>query len=139
MSRPGGFPPGQFTRIVAGYSINVPLMLFLPGELPHQWNIDAVRAAGTLDYMSPEQVEARPVDGRADQYALACTAFELLAGEPPFGWPPAMGVSQARVSRIEKGELKRSEVDTLAAYVKALGADSRSSPPSATRPTSSGN
>jgi transcriptional regulator with XRE-family HTH domain len=33
----------------------------------------------------------------------------------------AMGVSQARVSRIEKGELERSEVDTLAAYVKALG------------------
>jgi DNA-binding XRE family transcriptional regulator len=33
----------------------------------------------------------------------------------------AMGVTQARVSRIEKGELNRSEVETLAAYVKALG------------------
>ena len=33
----------------------------------------------------------------------------------------AMGVSQARVSRIEKGQLERSEVETLAAYVKALG------------------
>jgi predicted XRE-type DNA-binding protein len=33
----------------------------------------------------------------------------------------AMGVTQARVSRIEKGQLKRSEVDTLAAYVQALG------------------
>jgi hypothetical protein len=33
----------------------------------------------------------------------------------------AMGVGQARVSRIEKGQLERSEVDTLAAYVKALG------------------
>ena len=33
----------------------------------------------------------------------------------------AMGVSQARVSRIEKGELERSEVETLAAYVRALG------------------
>jgi predicted XRE-type DNA-binding protein len=32
-----------------------------------------------------------------------------------------MGVSQARVSRIEKGQLSRSEVDTLAAYVSALG------------------
>jgi len=32
----------------------------------------------------------------------------------------AMGVTQARVSRIEKGQLERSEVDTLAAYVKAL-------------------
>ncbi|MFD3929583.1 helix-turn-helix domain-containing protein [Streptomyces sp. NPDC058614] len=33
----------------------------------------------------------------------------------------AMGGTQARVSRIEKGQLERSEVDTLAAYVKALG------------------
>lgn len=33
----------------------------------------------------------------------------------------AMGVSQARISRIESGHLERSEVDTLAAYVKALG------------------
>lgn len=32
-----------------------------------------------------------------------------------------MGVTQARVSRIEKGQLERSEADTLAAYVKALG------------------
>lgn len=33
----------------------------------------------------------------------------------------AMGVTQARVSRIEKGQLERAEVDTLAAYVQALG------------------
>lgn len=33
----------------------------------------------------------------------------------------AMGVRQARVSRIEKGQLERSEVETLAAYVRALG------------------
>ncbi|MET7355921.1 hypothetical protein [Streptomyces mirabilis] len=32
-----------------------------------------------------------------------------------------MGVTQVRVSRIEKGQLERSEVDALAAYVKALG------------------
>ena len=31
------------------------------------------------------------------------------------------GCHQARVSRVEKGQLERSEVDTLAAYVKALG------------------
>lgn len=32
-----------------------------------------------------------------------------------------MGISQARVSKIERGEVSRSEVDTLAAYVRALG------------------
>jgi Protein kinase domain len=39
---------------------------------------------GTLDYISPEQIAGKPVDGRADQYALACSAFQLLAGAPPF-------------------------------------------------------
>ena len=33
----------------------------------------------------------------------------------------AMGVSQARVSRIERAQLEKSEADTIAAYVKALG------------------
>ena len=39
---------------------------------------------GTLDYIPPEQIAGKPVDGRTDQYALACSAFELLAGSPPF-------------------------------------------------------
>ena len=39
---------------------------------------------GTMDYVSPEQIEGRPVDGRSDQYALACSAFEMLTGVPPF-------------------------------------------------------
>ena len=42
------------------------------------------RFLGTADYISPEQIEGGQVDGRADQYALACTAFELLIGAPPF-------------------------------------------------------
>jgi serine/threonine protein kinase len=39
---------------------------------------------GTLDYIAPEQIEGRPVDGRADLYALGCAAFEMLSGAPPF-------------------------------------------------------
>ena len=39
---------------------------------------------GTLDYAAPEQIENRPVDGRSDLYSLACTAFEMLCGTPPF-------------------------------------------------------
>jgi serine/threonine-protein kinase len=39
---------------------------------------------GTLEYMSPEQLEDIAVDGRADIYALGIILFELLAGELPF-------------------------------------------------------
>ncbi|HMH94674.1 MAG TPA: protein kinase [Streptosporangiaceae bacterium] len=53
---------------------------------------------GTLDYVAPEQVEGRPVDGRADQYALGCVAFELLTGRPPFQLDQGMAVMYAQVS-----------------------------------------
>ncbi|HEY5015773.1 MAG TPA: serine/threonine-protein kinase, partial [Streptosporangiaceae bacterium] len=39
---------------------------------------------GTLDYVAPEQIEGRSVDGRADLYALACATVEMLTGAPPF-------------------------------------------------------
>jgi serine/threonine-protein kinase len=41
-------------------------------------------AVGTVNYMAPEQLLNRPLDGRADQYALAATTFHLLTGAPPF-------------------------------------------------------
>jgi serine/threonine protein kinase len=53
---------------------------------------------GTLEYISPEQIEGKPVDGRADEYALACTAFELLTGSPPFRRDEAMAVMYAQLS-----------------------------------------
>ena len=53
---------------------------------------------GTLDYVAPEQVEGRPVDGRADQYALACAFFELLAGAPPFKRGEGLAVVWAKLS-----------------------------------------
>ncbi|MGY1715997.1 protein kinase [Geodermatophilus sp. SYSU D01106] len=39
---------------------------------------------GTLHYVSPEQIRGGDVDRRADLYALACVAYEVLAGDPPF-------------------------------------------------------
>jgi serine/threonine protein kinase len=39
---------------------------------------------GTPHYMSPEQVQGQPVDGRSDQFSLAVIAFEILTGEKPY-------------------------------------------------------
>ena len=52
---------------------------------------------GTLDYVSPEQIQGHPVDGRADQYALACTAVEMLTGAPPFRSDDSMAVMWAQL------------------------------------------
>jgi tRNA A-37 threonylcarbamoyl transferase component Bud32 len=53
---------------------------------------------GTADYAAPEQIEGRAVDGRTDQYALACAAFELLAGAPPFQREQATATIWAHMS-----------------------------------------
>ncbi|MFD6890109.1 serine/threonine-protein kinase [Streptomyces sp. NPDC059957] len=39
---------------------------------------------GTLDYVAPEQIAGKPVDGRCDVYSLGCVVYETLAGGPPF-------------------------------------------------------
>ena len=42
-------------------------------------------AIGTPAYLSPEQASGETqLDGKSDQYSLACTVYEMLAGEPPF-------------------------------------------------------
>ena len=50
---------------------------------------------GTVSYAAPEQLMGRDLDGRADQYALAATAYHLLTGTPPFQHSnPAVVISQ---------------------------------------------
>lgn len=41
-------------------------------------------AVGTTAYAAPEQLMGHPMDGRADQYALAASAFHLFTGRKPF-------------------------------------------------------
>ena len=40
--------------------------------------------SGPVSYAAPEQLTGHDIDGRADQYALAGTAFRLLTGAPPY-------------------------------------------------------
>src|SRR3954469_13459716 len=46
---------------------------------------------GTADYVAPEQIRGDPLDGRADQYGLACLLFECLTGTVPYRAASGMG------------------------------------------------
>ena len=70
---------------------------------------------GTVSYAAPEQLMGTRLTGRADQYALAATAFHLLTGAPPFqnsnpavvisqhlsGSPPAIGEKRPELSALD--------------------------------------
>src|SRR6266568_934253 len=53
---------------------------------------------GTPTYCAPEQIRGQQVDARADEYALACAAFVLLSGEPPFLRDEGMALLYAHLS-----------------------------------------
>jgi serine/threonine protein kinase len=53
---------------------------------------------GTLQYSSPEQIEGRWLDGRSDQYGLACLAFRSLTGQVPYPRPETAAVLYAHLT-----------------------------------------
>jgi serine/threonine protein kinase len=80
---------------------------------------------GTPDYASPEQISgAQALDRRSDVYSLACTAFEILVGRPPFGDAPndAARIAAHLQSPIPSARTLRNdlppEVDRI--FAKAL-------------------
>jgi len=78
---------------------------------------------GTVAYSAPEQLTAEEsIDGRADQYALAATAFQLLTGSPPFQHSnPAIVISQHLTAQPPSIGVHRPELSGLGgAFEKAL-------------------
>ena len=111
---------------------------------------------GTPQYMSPEQASGKPVDGRSDQYALAITAYEMLAGRVPFTGETATAILMAHLTEMPpsprrfnpklslplevvllKGLAKRPEqrFESTTAFSDALLAAARSSAISASQET----
>ena len=57
----------------------------------------AGQTLGTVSFMAPEQVAARPLDGRVDIYAAGCVLFELLTGRLPFEAETATEIMMAHL------------------------------------------
>ena len=53
---------------------------------------------GTVPYMAPEQIEGRPVDARADIFALGCVIYEMTAGRRAFAGESPAAVAAAILS-----------------------------------------
>jgi serine/threonine protein kinase/Flp pilus assembly protein TadD len=58
---------------------------------------------GTPAYVSPEQAAGESnIDGRSDQYSLACMLYEMLSGERPFTGPTAQAIMAKRFTETVK-------------------------------------
>ena len=94
-------------------------------------NVTAVGSyIGTPDYMAPEQISGRSVDGRTDQYSLACVAFQLLTGAVPFQRDQLPAVIYAHLSEPPPSLVSRrpdlpAVVDQVVAKAMAKTAEKR--------------
>ncbi|HEU5056460.1 MAG TPA: serine/threonine-protein kinase [Kofleriaceae bacterium] len=85
---------------------------------------------GKFEYMSPEQIAGRPVDRRADLFALGAVLHELVAGKPLFDRPNVLDVTRAIAEQpIPRLQAIRPDtpaaLDELAARALARAPDQR--------------
>ncbi len=53
---------------------------------------------GTAAYISPEQAQGQPVDGRSDIYSLGAVLYETLTGRPPFTGDSSVAIAYKQVN-----------------------------------------
>ncbi len=82
---------------------------------------------GTVDYVAPEQLEGEFVDRRADVYSLACVAFHVLTGEPPFARDTQLATmfAHANAPRPEAGPGVPSKIRETLMRGMAISPDDR--------------
>jgi predicted ATPase/signal transduction histidine kinase len=87
---------GDGTPCLVDFALAAPLAEIRP-EFTHHTEI-----AGTLAYLAPEQTgrTSRPVDQRADLYALGATLYELATGQPPFGTGDPLRLTHDHLARV---------------------------------------
>ena len=61
------------------------------------WSEPSEGLIGTVKYISPEQAQGHPVDGKADVYSLALVLYECLTGEVPFAADTQVATLHARI------------------------------------------
>jgi eukaryotic-like serine/threonine-protein kinase len=72
---------------------------------------------GTLEYMSPEQLMGKPLDGRSDVYALGVLAYEMITGRLPF--PDAKGPAGLITAQLKQTPAPPSQAHPKATLPKA--------------------
>lgn len=84
---------------------------------------------GTIDYVAPEQIMGGPVDGRADQYSLACVLCECLTGEAAFPRETDVAVIYAHLGdpppslKARRSELPAAADEVIARAMSKTPAD----------------
>ena len=112
---------------VADFGIAKAAARSIAGDAAHAQDLTGTGAVvGTAKYLSPEQVDGRPVDGRTDVYALGVVLYEMLCGRPPFVGDTDMAIGIQHLDRkplsprqIKAGIPKPLEAIVLRAIAKA--------------------
>ncbi len=87
---------------------------------------ESILLSGSIDYVSPEQIEGADADQASDVYALGCMAYECLTGQVPFPRPSESAVLFAHLEDAPPppADIQQALPDTVDAVVdKALAKD----------------